>query len=203
MSGNKGRAMPDLVHGAWARRAATVGGSEPFETQHVVWLQAGACYADVRVPFHPAAEQRCFTGRSGWDADGYRWTHAIDLDPVNGDDVGSLCWEHGELVERGMFPTVDGDVEYVEWWVRLDGANGPFLAAEGPNGCLLRVGDHAISVVDDRGDGGAFAACYLTLAGGRWRPQASIGRCDKLPSPDRPPSEWRLVHTGTGEVVTA
>jgi hypothetical protein len=55
------------VHGAWMRRSAAIDDGPAFETQFVIWLQAGSCYADVRVPLHPAADERCFAGRSGWE----------------------------------------------------------------------------------------------------------------------------------------
>ena len=55
--------IPDEIHGAWKRQSVVVEDGPRFETQHVVWLQAGPCYADLRVPFHPAGDIRCFAGR--------------------------------------------------------------------------------------------------------------------------------------------
>jgi hypothetical protein len=68
------------VQGVWTRQSVSLDGGEPFETQHVYWLQAGDCYADVRVPFHPAGGTSCFAGRSGWDGDRFRWTHRLDFE---------------------------------------------------------------------------------------------------------------------------
>jgi hypothetical protein len=189
---------PDLVHGAWTRRSVAIDRGPHFETQFVVWIQAGACYADVRIPFHPHADARCFSGRSGWDADGYRWTHRVDLedDAPSADDFGTLTWEADALVERGVFPTRDGDVGYEEVWIRMPGSRGRFLALEGPAACLVRVGDHAITVRDRRPAGGTFDAVYRRFDDGTWATVAVIGSDRCLPSPADPPSEWSVVHTG-------
>lgn len=178
------------MQGAWTRESVSVDGSEAFETQLVYWLQAGPCYADMRVPFHPAGGFRCFAGRSGWDGDDFRWTHRLDLEGSNPEDTGRLIWEEGRLVERGWF----GDVAYEEVWLRLDDDTGPFLAVEGPAGCLVRVGDHAVTVLDDRGNrGGALAACYRVLSAAGWDIRAAIGDATTLPSPGDVPCEWLPV----------
>jgi hypothetical protein len=189
---------PDLVHGAWTRRSVAMDHGPHFETQLVVWLQAGACYADVRVPFHPDADTRCFTGRSGWDLDGFRWTHRVDLEEgaPAADDFGTLDWEGDSLVERGMFPTADGEISYEEIWVQMPGSRGPFLALEGPGSCLVQVGDHAITVQDRRPDGGTFDAVYRHFDDGAWTSIAVIGSDCDLPTPADAPSDWCVVHSG-------
>ena len=189
----------DVVHGAWVRRSASVSGSAHFETQHVIWLQAATCYADIRVPFHAGVESRCFSGQSGWDADGYRWTRHLDMEPVGGDDVGKLTWEDDALIERGLFPTPQGEVPYVEVWVRLPGGDGPFLAMEDRQSCLVRVGDHAITVVDGRPDGGSFSAAYRVLGPSGWSLIHAIGDGARLPDPADLP-DWPIMHRGTTEV---
>ena len=194
--------MSVAVHGAWTRRAAAIDGGAAFETQWVYWLQAETCYADLRVPFHPAADQRCFTGRSGWDGDGYRWSHGLDLEASDGeaspaaDDLGYLEWRDEALIETGMWPTAGGPVAYEEVWVRLPGDGGPWLALEAEGACLVRVGNHAITVVDRRASGGSFAACYRVLDDRGWRPKAVIGDGAATPGPDVAPSEWAVVHRG-------
>jgi hypothetical protein len=194
------RSEPDLVHGAWARRSASVDGSEHFETQHVIWLQAGTCYADLRVPFSAEADVVCFSGRSGWDVDGFRWRRRLDLCPVGGDDVAELTWDGQAIVERGLFPTPDGPVPYEEVWVRLPSGCGDFLALEGPDACLVQVGDHAVTVVDGRTRGGAFAAVYRRREAGVWVVQTSIGAAaESLPGVDDPPA-WTVIHRGTAAV---
>ncbi|MDQ1393945.1 MAG: hypothetical protein QOF30_2922 [Acidimicrobiaceae bacterium] len=182
--------MSFSVRGAWTRESVSIAGSEAFETQLVYWLQAGPCYADIRVPFHPAGTFRCFAGRSGWRGDDFRWTHRLDLEGSNPEDVGRLFWEEGRLVERGWF----GDVTYEEVWLRLDDDKGPFLAAEGPGECLVRVGEHAVTIVDDRRDReGALAACYQVLSPAGWEIRAAIGDTSTLPSPSEIPPEWLPV----------
>jgi hypothetical protein len=198
---------PDLMHGVWGRRWVSIDGGPRFETQHVVWLQAGTCFADLRVPFHATAERRCFAGRSGWDGEQYRWRHRLDLESTAGaptsaaEDIGDLDWEDGLVIERGEFPTATGSVPYEEAWARLPGGDGRFLALEGPDACLIRVGDHALTVVDDRAEGHEFAACYRVLLRGRWTEVAMIGDGDRLPGPQQPPPGWRIVHTGAADVV--
>jgi hypothetical protein len=174
------------VDGAWTRESVSIDGSEPFETQRVCWLQAGSSYADLRVPFHPAAATSCFAGHAGWDGDSFRWTHRLDLDPANHEDVGELAWEHGRLIERGWL----GDVRYEEVWSRRGGDDGSRLAAEGPDSCLVRVGRHALTIVDRRGRGGEFAACYRVLQPSGWQVHDAIGNAAALPTPDSIPSAW-------------
>jgi hypothetical protein len=189
------------VQGAWTRASATIAHGEPFETQYVYWLQAGPAYADLRVPFHPGADSRCFTGRSGWTDDGYRWTHALDLEPANPEDVGELAMEGGRLVERGWWD----DVPYEEVWVRIDDGNGPFRAAEAPDGraCLVQAGDHAIAVADERDAGGAFTACYRVLGPDGWETAAAIGSAEDLPTPAAIPSDWLPVGTEVRPISVA
>jgi Protein HRI1 len=194
------------VHGAWMRRSATVEDGPAFETQFVVWLQAGSCYADVRVPLHPAADERCFAGRSGWDGEGYRWTHHLDLEPGSpaADDIGSLVWEADALVERGMFPTATEPVRYEEFWVPLDDSHGPYLALESPQDVFVRVGAHAIGISDRRADGAGFAAAYWRRRADGWRTDASIGDCTALRTPDditpdALPQGWKIMEQGIAE----
>jgi hypothetical protein len=179
------------VQGAWTRESVTVAGSDAFETQLVYWLQAGPCYADIRVPFHPGAAFRCFAGRGGWRGDSFLWTHRLDLEESNPEDVGHLFWEQGRLVERGWF----GNLAYEEVWRRIDDEKGPFVAAEGPNGCLVRVGDHAVTVIDRRGSSSreSFGACYRVLTLDGWETRVAIGDAAPLPSPAEIPTEWLPV----------
>ena len=199
------------MHGAWRRRSVSIDGGPHFETQHVVWIQAGTCYADLRVPFATGAVERCFSGRSGWDGDGeaYRWHHRLDLEGTPGapspaaDDVGDLRAEGGAVIERGRFPTPSGAVSYEEVWERLPGDDGPFVALEAPDACLVRVGRHAATVVDGRRSGLAFSACYRVHADGRWHAVAVIGDGAGLPGPDDAPRKWTVVSRGIAEAVPA
>jgi hypothetical protein len=194
------------THGAWMRTSVIIDDGPAFETQLVVWLQAGTCYADVRVPLHPDADERCFAGRSGWDGEGYRWTHHLDFEPGSpaADDLGLLVWEGDALIERGLFPTLDGSVRYEETWVRMDGSDGPYLAVESDGGMLVRVGAHAIGISDLRADGGGFGATYWRRRDDDWEIQAAIG--DSLPDPDGFRTDgpgWLVVEQGERDAMAA
>jgi hypothetical protein len=196
------------THGAWMRRSVVIDDGPAFETQLVVWLQAGTCYADVRVPWHPDADERCFAGRSGWDGEGYRWTHHLDLEPGSpaADDLGLLVWEHDALIERGWFPTPDGSVRYEEEWVRLEGSAGPYLALESANEMFVRVGAHAIGIADRRSDGGGFGAAYWRRRDDGWEIQTAIGENVGLPHPDGVQSKgpgWLVVEQGEKDALAA
>jgi hypothetical protein len=196
------------THGAWMRRSVIIDGGPSFETQLVVWLQAGTCYADVRVPLHPDADERCFAGRSGWDGEGYRWTHHFDLEPGSpaADDLGLLVWEDDTLIERGLFPTLDGSVRYEETWVRLDDSDGPYLAMESPQGAFVCVGGHAIGIADRRSDGGGFAAAYWRHRDDGWEIRAAIGDSEGLPHPDGIHAGgpgWLVVEQGEKDAMAA
>jgi hypothetical protein len=147
--------------------------SPPFETQLVVWLQAGEIYADLRVPIHAAARDRCFAGRSGWQGESFRWEHRLDLEDLGGEDIGSLRWEQDVLIEEGMFPTQKGPVRYAEAWARLDGADGASFAQEEERGCRVRAGRHEIDVVDERPTG-RFRGTYRRLTDEGWRVVAEV-----------------------------
>jgi hypothetical protein len=54
----------------------------------------------------------------------------------------------------------------------------------------VQVGIHAITVVDDRAAGGAFAACYRVCSHSGWETQAAIGAAAGLPSPAGIPADW-------------
>lgn len=167
--------MSFSVEGAWTRQSVSVDGGEPFETQRVYWLQAGPCYADLRVPFHPSAGIGCFGGRSGWDGECYRWSHRLDLAGFDGDDVGSLTWDGERLIEWGV---IGADrYAYEEVWVRLPGSEprSSCETQEAPDGCHVQVGGHAITIVDDRPAGGSFRASYRVLGPDGWQTSAAIG----------------------------
>jgi hypothetical protein len=197
------------VQGAWTRQSVSIDGSEHFELQHVYWLQTDSVYADLRVPFHPAGGTACFAGRSGWDGDRYRWSHPLDLsnpdpasasdpDPTPGpdpgpgrargcasrsgpDDIGHLIMDGDRLVERGRLP--GGTTTYEEIWVRLPGDDGEVEAIESPAACHVQVGDHAITIVDGRPEGGSFNACYQVRTARGWEVGAAIG--ERLPRMER------------------
>ncbi len=192
------------VHGAWTRRSATIDGGAAFETQFVVWLQAGSCYADLRVPLHPDAGERCFAGRSGWDGEGFRWTHQLDLEPGSpgDDDIGSLAWEADALIERGLFPTPGGPVAYEEEWIPLR------ATAPAPTWLCCRKatpssGSDAMpsgSPIAGRREPASPRPIGVATAGtGEWMPSSAIGR--DLQGPDELTGDilepgWLVVEEG-------
>ena len=88
------------------------------------------------------AQQQGFAGRCVFDGSYFQWVRAIDFQPsTSRDDVGSLSWRGGVLVETGR------DIAYVEHWHR--DASAPMLPAaavtlreanENTAAALLRVG---------------------------------------------------------------
>lgn len=127
----------------------------------VRWLQGRRAFIDLRQPAtvgdfprarsigelsidHCAwlAQQQGFAGRCVFDGGYFQWLRTIDFQPrTSCDDVGSLCWQGGVLVETGR------DVAYVEHWHR--DASVPTLPAvavtlreakENTAAALLRVG---------------------------------------------------------------
>jgi hypothetical protein len=101
-----------------------------------------------------------------------------------------------------MFATHEGPVGYEEAWVPLPDAAGPYAALESPDGAFVRVGDHAVGVLDRRSSGGGFAAAYWRREGDGWRLSAGIGEATDLAGPDRlgavdalPPG-WVVVERG-------
>ena len=62
-------------------------------------------------------------------------------------------------------------------------------------GILVRAGAHALTVVDDRSQGGRYRACYRTLGPEGWTvAMALCGESEDLPAP---PSETAATPGGT------
>jgi hypothetical protein len=161
----------------------------PVEEQAVVWLQAPTAFADIRVPLLAggAAGATAFAGTTTFATPRLTWHRDVDRDTAGHQDIGTISWESGDLVERGTFPFFGAPVPYVEVWRREPSA-GPVLALEAPGGRLVRVGGHSITVVDQRAEGGAFAACHRTLGPSGWEVVSGLGpACNLLPTP--PPGE--------------
>jgi hypothetical protein len=137
----------------------------------VVWLQAAEAFADLRLPLDGmAAEAESFAGTTSWHDPELRWSHQLDLATDGGivDDRGVVSWNSADLVEAGTFVVGGRTVPYVEVWRRLEHADsaGPTLALTRLHspGLLVRVGNHALTIVDDRQVGGTYRACYRTRA---------------------------------------
>jgi hypothetical protein len=194
--------IPERFRGAWRRVSLSLDGSPPAEPAVVVWVQADEAFADLRLPRNahdPDHAPACFAGATEWDPPYLRWSHHLDLDGDPGDpgdprygagaagghdedgaatsDVGLVSWDGGDLVERGTF-VVDGQpVPYVEVWRRLPRCEAPIVALASDDGWgrLVRAGDHAITVVDERPTGGEYRACYRTRGPSGWRVELAVG----------------------------
>ncbi|KAA0075719.1 hypothetical protein CIW52_32320 [Mycolicibacterium sp. P9-64] len=96
----------------------------------VRWLQADAAYVD----------SRGFGGRLHQRDDVFEWHRMVDLEPPGPfPDAGVMHWDGDVLVETGVH------ADYVEHWVRDDGAASPRWAltlrsADARDALLIRVG---------------------------------------------------------------
>ncbi len=149
------------LRGLWRRSMIAWPDGQCDTTSSVSWLQGVCACIDLRQPaatmdFPPVraigdlsidhcvwlAQQQGFAGHCGFDGGYFQWDRMIDYQPSTScDDVGSLCWQGGVLVETGR------DVDYVEHWHR--DASAPTLptaavtlreANENTAAALLRVG---------------------------------------------------------------
>jgi len=208
--------LPEPFTGGWLRRSIRLGDGAPGEGSTVVWLQAGEHFADLRVPYDaPAAEGHVvmsFAGTTAWQPGGgdtperLRWTHVLDLQAWAAEDGAAVWFDGDDLIEEGVFD-IDGEsVPYTEVWGRLPGSTGSSLVmtTADERGMVVRVGDHCLTVVDQRAGGGCFDADYRVLDGGRWRSQLSFGEgAARLPPPPEMAPvgsvvaidgvEWRVV----------
>jgi hypothetical protein len=149
------------LRGLWRRSMIAWPDGQSDNSSSVHWLQGLCACIDLRQPAaavdfsslrsvgelsidHCAwlAQQQGFAGRCVFDGGYFQWLRTIDFQPrASYDDVGSLCWQGGVLVETGR------DAAYVEHWHR--DACAPTLPAvavtlreanENTSAALLRVG---------------------------------------------------------------
>ena len=165
--------VPGPFIGSWRRVSCTIGG-EARDDADVLWLQAGVWYADLRIPHHdPGGPIEAFAGPASWSEPTFSWAHALDWIGTYPDDAGHLVPEDGNeavLIETGSFAVDGAEVPYVERWARSP-IRGPQLVATDATGTavVVRVGDHAIGLIDDRPQGGGFAARRDDFVDGRWQ----------------------------------
>jgi len=181
-------AIPARFTGTWRRRSIAFDGGEPHEPATVVWVQSSSDYADLRVPVDGVGDPpKSFAGRVRWDGRCLRWSREVDLDDRPGAEVVGRVWfEDGLLLEAGTFQRRDGPRAYVQVWERQPGSDGTRLALrrEDGRGRLVRAGDHALTIVDQRPLGGAYRACYRVRTGDGWTIAASLGPdAEQLPEP--------------------
>jgi hypothetical protein len=120
--------------------------------------------------------------------------------------------------ERG-YPTMPDlrAVPYVETW-RRRADSGPVLALATVDGRgrVVRVGDHSVTVLDERtrlsGGGDGFRAAYHVRQAGRWVTALGLGpRAEEIPPPPETPAggqrelrlggrDWYVLDSGVGRL---
>ena len=159
--------LPPRFFGAWERRELAIEGVAAANTGLAVWVQAGDLFVDVRGPGGLASDT-CFAGTTTWDAPFLTWAHPIDRHPGgDGVDRGHITFDGEDLIEEGDF-IAGASRAYRERWCRAAGVRTPLFAATSVEGIAVRAGDHAAAVVDQRADGGGFAAEYSRVRAGEW-----------------------------------
>jgi creatinine amidohydrolase len=154
--------IPDAFVGAWQRHSIALDGGRPSEPATVIWVQGHSAYADLRVPLDGSRAVESFAGHTTWEPPRLRWSHDIDLagGPAALTDVGVVEWDGGDLIESGTFVIDGADVPYVEVWRRLPGSDGRIVETTEAGYTQVAVGEHELTVVDGRGAGEGFSACY-------------------------------------------
>jgi hypothetical protein len=184
--------VPARFRGAWARMSLAVDGATPAEHADVVWLQTEHTYADLRIPrlgYGDIVAPMSFAGTTTWADPFLRWSHDLDLDPDGrlGDaDVGEVHWRGDDLVETGEFADGDRSVPYTEVWRRLPASGGDLESHWSADGTcvVVRTGDHALTIADERAGGGVYRACYRTRRDGGWAVELALGDgATDLPAP--------------------
>lgn len=171
--------IPAEMTGGWMRNGIAIDGAEPTEPALVWWLQAPSLHADLRIPLEGEDGLMAFAGTTSWSDPALTWTPALELDPSAFEDIGVITWDGADMMEAGSFADGAREVSYVERWQRLPGSDGELLALSTDRGRLVRTGDYALTIVDDRPIGGAFAAVAWVLRDGwvidhRWPADAEL-----------------------------
>ncbi len=153
--------LPAEYVGAWYRVDIAIDGGEPAETQTVWWLQASFAFADIRVPLAEGGDADSFAGHTTWEAPALTWDRHLDLHQHPVADTGTITWDSDDMLEDGVFGFAGSEelVAYRERWRRLPDPGGSgYVALRNDTGRLVVVGNHAITIVDDRATGGSYRA---------------------------------------------
>lgn len=154
--------------GGWVRNGIALDGAAPLEDSLVWWLQAPTRHVDLRLPRQGTQAVTCFAGITTWAAPSLTWTPDLQLEVSDAVDTGVCTWDGADLLEAGSFLSGGREVGYVERWQRLPGSDGELLALSTAHGRLVRTGDYALTVLDDRGCGGAFVCVAWSREGSSW-----------------------------------
>lgn len=110
---------PDALPGVWERELLVRPDGSRDETTRVLWFQARALFADIRLPAgDPVSTPEGFAGRTEMSPDGdaliCEWRRLIDWSPGGPADVGRLTW-----IDDGRRLREDGvAADYYEIWRR-------------------------------------------------------------------------------------
>jgi hypothetical protein len=194
--------IPEGFRGAWQRISLSIDGGPWYEPSRAVWVQASTAFADLRLPIRggaapdpdggcPSHPSVSFAGAARWDEPYLSWNHRLDLHHEAGTDdgatdVAATGWQDGCLVMAGSFDRGGRRVPYVEMWERLPGSDGAVIALVRSDGLgvMVQCGDHAVTVVDERPNGGWYRACYRRGASRGWPVALALGAgSSALPAP--------------------
>jgi len=188
---------PDEFTGGWIRVSIALGNAAPLEDMLVWWLQSTSRHADLRVPLEAEGEGVAFAGTTVWEPPSLTWLPALELTPSGFPDTGVVSWDGEELLERGT-TVIDGvSVPYLERWRRLPDTSAPLLALSRPGGRLVRTGNLALTLVDERPGGGEFHAVAWRKHAGGWMLDHCWPPAAKAPPP---PPDCDLI-AGTSVVL--
>lgn len=155
--------IPEAFVGAWQRVSIALGDEPASAGAHVMWVQGWSAYADIRVPLVAGGDGLdCFAGHTSWEPPCLRWGHDIDLagGPAAVTDVGFVEWDGADLIERGTFVIDGAEVAYVEVWRKLPATGGLVVEMTDDGFTHVQVGEHALTIVDERATTGQFSATY-------------------------------------------
>ena len=156
------------MHGGWVRQGISLDGVDQAENTVVWWLQAPSKHCDLRVPYLDGDGLMAFAGTTTWADPRLSWHPELELNPSIVDDVGVITWDGPDMIETGLCYQDGREVTYVERWQRLPSSQDELFALSTDTGRLVRAGSYALSIVDDRPNGGAFAAVAWTLTKNEW-----------------------------------
>lgn len=177
--------IPETFVGAWRRVSIALDGGPAEEPTEVFWLQGYSTYADIRVPGDGMTDGlECFAGHTTWEPPCLRWSHDIDLagGPAASVDVGHVAWDGDDLVETGVFSIGGDELPYVEIWRRQPTTGSRVVEITDAGFIRVEIGEHALTVLDERPDGGHLSASYqrdgvvVLSIGDEVRSHASAGR---------------------------
>lgn len=154
--------------GGWVRTGIAIDDAGPAEDMVVWWLQAPTRHCDLRVPFDRNRPAMSFAGTTIWAEPSLTWVPEIELEPNDELDTGVVTWDGADLMETGTYLRDGITGSYVERWQRLPGSDGELMALSSAHGRLVRTGPYALTIIDERPAGGAFAAVAWTLSADSW-----------------------------------